>query len=213
MEDIRICKARFGTETPAIKPSASLASKCKRALIRPTTSPTKAMTDILGRNTVHKNSFMKDGFASDSEIIQKYTACKGASVAKCGFFISEKYPFLGATPDGLVGSDGLIGVRKLHPNDNKSLEKALLRQIICKQKVDKLVVNDKQRYFFQVQQLLCTQRLWGDFVASDGKSLYIHRIKYDEDFWDKKIVQLEKSYNDTILLELAYSCVQQGLDM
>ena len=63
-------------------------------------------------------------------------------------------------------------------------------------------MNENHRYYFQVQQqLLCTPRLWGDFVASDGKSFYIERLTFDEKFC-----------NDTILLELAYPRVKNGLE-
>lgn len=30
---------------------------------------------------------------------------------KCGFFISAEYPFLGASPDGLLGEDTIIEIK------------------------------------------------------------------------------------------------------
>ena len=49
----------------------------------------------------YKSSFVQDGLDSEPEIIQKYSKLTGQSVSKCGFFICEKYPFLGASPDSL----------------------------------------------------------------------------------------------------------------
>ena len=192
------------------------ASKCKRALIKPTTSPTKAMKEIMCMNSFSWTSLMEDGLASEQGIIQKYSECTGNTVQQCGFFISEKHPFLGASPDGLVGSEGLVEVKKVHPRESETLYQALLRQQICKSDIEnpaELVVNKNHRYYCQVQQqLLCTQRSWGDFVASDGSSLYLHRVTFDEEFWRKRIPQLEKFYHDYILLELAYPRVKHGLD-
>ena len=47
------------------------ASKCKRAFIKATTSPTKAIKDIMGMNASVSTRFMKDGLASEPEIIQR----------------------------------------------------------------------------------------------------------------------------------------------
>ena len=116
----------------------------------------------------------------------------------------------------MVGSHGLVEAKKIHPRENETLHQALLRLHICKPRKEtpgELVVNENHRYYFQVQQqLLCTPRLWGDFVASDGKSFYIERLTFDEKFWEERIIKLEKFYNDTILLELAYPRVKNGLE-
>ena len=119
-------------------------------------------------------------------------------VSKCGLFVSERHLFLAAStsPDGLAGADGLVEAKKIHPRENETLHQALLRLHICKPSKEnpgELVVNENHRYYFQVQQqLLCTPRSWGDFVASDGKSFYIQRITFDEKFWEQRIEKLEK---------------------
>lgn len=205
------CEAWYRHRKPRIT-----ASKCKRAFLKPTTSPTKAMKEIMGMNSTVSTSFMKDGQLSECGIIENYSEIKGVKVSKCGLFISEQYPFLAASPDGLVGADGLVEAKKIHPRENETLHQALLRLHICKpcqENPGELVVNENHRYFFQVQQqLLCTPRSWGDFVASDGKSFYIERLTFDEKFWEQRIKKLETFYNDTILLELAYPRVKKGLE-
>ena len=50
------------------------ASKCKRALMKDTTSPTKAMKEILSYNVNYKSAHMKDGIESETQIIKQY--CK-----------------------------------------------------------------------------------------------------------------------------------------
>lgn len=109
-------------------------SKCKRPFIKPTTSPTKAIEEIMCLNPAISTSFMKDGQLSECGIIEKYSEIKGVKVSRCGLFISEKYPFLGASPDGLVDSDGLVEAKKIHPKENETLNQALLRLRICKEK-------------------------------------------------------------------------------
>ena len=42
---------------------------------------------------------------------QEFSAIKGLVVLPCGLFIDEKYSYLAASPDGVVGQDALIEVK------------------------------------------------------------------------------------------------------
>lgn len=79
------------------------ASHCKRiASLKSTTSPTKALKEVLSYNQVHFTAAMKEGLEKEDEIEQaliKYMEQNGLSdirVEKSGFFISN-----GASPDKL----------------------------------------------------------------------------------------------------------------
>ena len=65
------------------------ASKSKRCLLRPTTSPTKAVSEVLYPKQVQTNA-MKDGIESESSIIQTFEHETGNKVLKSGFFISDR---------------------------------------------------------------------------------------------------------------------------
>lgn len=53
------------------------------------------------------------GRLNEKKAITKYEAATGLKVEECGLFVSTVYPFLGASPDGLVGEEGLIEVKCL----------------------------------------------------------------------------------------------------
>ena len=72
------------------------ASKCKRCLIRPTTSPTKAISEVLMYNDRAPTKAMKEGIEAESRIISEFEKDTGLTVHKSGFVISETHPFLGA---------------------------------------------------------------------------------------------------------------------
>ena len=189
------------------------ASKCKRALLKEKTSPRKALEEILGYKKRIQTAQMKDGIDSEPQIIEMYSNEKQVQVAKCGFVISKTHPFLGASPDGLVGECGTLEIKKIHPHDGESLEQALRRQHVIKQTEAGLIINNNHSYYYQMQQqLFCTERKWTDFVASDGKSLFVRRVKYCKEFWTQHLPKLEKFFHDIILLELAYPRVKHGLD-
>ena len=64
------------------------ASKCKRALMKETTSPSKAMGEIL-YNSNDQSEHMRDGIKSEAEVIKQYSKQTGNTVQQCGFFVSK----------------------------------------------------------------------------------------------------------------------------
>lgn len=72
-------------------------------------------------------------------------------VYRCGFIVSEKYPWLGASPDGLIGDDGVIEVKC--PYGIRDDEKPVFKPLA-----------DQPHYYAQMQvQMICTWRGWGVF--------------------------------------------------
>lgn len=62
---------------------------------------------------------MKDGIESEPATIEKYSKETNVKVQKSGPFISKTNQFLAAAPDGLIGGDKLVEVKKVHPKDNE----------------------------------------------------------------------------------------------
>lgn len=202
------CKQWFVERTPRIT-----ASQCKRALMKETTSPTKAVSEILGYNNKIQTGHMRDGICSEGEIIEQYMKITNNKVQKSGFFVSKTHPFLGASPDGLIDDDGSIEVKKIHPHYNETLEAALKRLHIVKDVDGCLIVNENHKYYYQMQQqLFCTGRRWTDFVASDGTHLFVRRVDFNEDFWNNNLPKLKKFFYNILLLELAYPRVKYGIE-
>lgn len=168
------------------------------------------MQEILCYKKAFQSQYMKDGIKSEPEIINQYSKCTGNEVQPCGFFVSKSHPFLGASPDGPVGDNGSIEVKKIHPQDSETLETALLRLSIVKATDS---INENHPYYYQIQQqLFCTGRKWTDFIASDGIKLFIKRVVYNPEFWNTKLSRLEQFYYNVLLLELAYPRVKDGLE-
>ena len=85
----------------------------------------------------------------------------------------------GASPDGLVGADGLLEIKC--PNTATHIETLLSEKVPSK-------------YITQMQwQMACTGRLWCDFVSfdprlPDGLQLFVKRVERDAEY----IAMLEK---------------------
>ena len=95
-----------------------------------------------------------------------------APVEECGFVTNDKWGFtLGCSPDGLVGSDGMI--------ECKSRCQKYQVQSIVEEWTG--VARIPEEYWLQVQTgLLVTGRAWCDFVSySGGLPMMVSRIEAD----------------------------------
>ena len=143
------------------------ASKCKRAIQRPATSPTKAMIEILHLKENFQSQQMKQGLQDESKILKMYERL-GCTVNKVGFIISSTHPFLGASPDGEVLEKCLVEVKRIFPR-TMSLEEAVCSRGICKKSS-----NQNHAHFYQVQQqLFCSGYTYEDLVLSDVKKILL----------------------------------------
>lgn len=114
---------------------------------------------------VLNNPHIQRGIELEPRAIDKYENQKIRRVSKCGFLTNDKYKQSGASPDGLVGKNGLIEVKC--PNDEK------YQQLLFKMKIEKC-------YLYQmVMQLMITGRVWCDYTVHNPnfkQSLIIKRI-------------------------------------
>lgn len=159
------------------------------------------------------------GRMHEKDAIQKYEERNGVEVKECGLFCSIDFPYLGASPDGLVGSDGIVEVKCL-PSVTASLSSAVKdRKNLClayqvKDKKEHIFLKRKHSYYFQVQgQLNITQREWCDFVVyTAANELFVERIYKDDAFWNTSMVpKLTRFYEECILPEIADSRVIRQL--
>lgn len=122
---------------------------------------------------------MQWGTDKEPEAIAAYAWETDTEPEECGFYIHPRLEMAGASPDRLVGDDGLIEVKC--PLTATHLETILGGSI-------------PGRYLTQIQwQLGCTGRAWCDFVSFDPRCpphlrLHIQRVKRD----DAAIAELEK---------------------
>ena len=122
----------------------------------------------------YTNSAMQWGTDQEPFARAAYEAAQGVMVEEVGFIPHPTIEWAGASPDGLVGDDGLVEI--------KCPETKGMIEVLLTQKVP-------QKYFTQMQfQMACTGRKWCDFVsycAEFGNSehaLFITRVMRDDDF-------------------------------
>lgn len=118
----------------------------------------------------------------------------GLKVTKCGFIVHDKVPYLGASPNGLVGNDALIQVVCPSKCFDKIPEKGYeLGEIKYLQQHDnELRLKENDNKYYQIQgQMYITKRKLCYFVTwtvpLDG--IIIEEISFKQDFWENKMEQ------------------------
>ena len=124
------------------------------------------------------NSIMLRGIEVEPEARSAYSFYNNCDVVEVGLVRHPVIVNSHASPDGLVGDDGLVEIKS--PNTSTHIE-ALLGASV------------PQKYKYQMQwQMACTGRAWCDFVSFDPRmpeELKIHICRIDRD--DALIATLE----------------------
>jgi putative phage-type endonuclease len=115
---------------------------------------------------------MQHGIDTEAEARCAYEFHADVDVVEVGFIDHPELEMAGASPDGLVGDDGMIEIKC--PNTATHID------TLQSGKPDK-------KYFLQMQwQMECAGRKWCDFVSYDNRMpeslrLFITRIERDEE--------------------------------
>lgn len=118
------------------------------------------------------NAAMEWGTATEAEARAAYAFHTDADVTEIGFVAHPTIADSGASPDGLVGSDGLVEIKC--PNTATHIDTMLGGTVPGK-------------YLTQMQwQMACTGRQWCDFVSFDPRlperqRLFIRRVDRDQE--------------------------------
>jgi putative phage-type endonuclease len=118
------------------------------------------------------NAAMAWGTEKEAEARAAYQFEIGALVELAGFVDHPTIPMSGASPDGYVGSDGLVELKC--PQTGTHIA-TLLGQVV------------PSKYVLQsMWQMACTGRKWCDFVSFDPRmpenmQLFVKRIQRDDD--------------------------------
>lgn len=147
---------------------------------------------------------MARGHEFEEVALMKYTVATLNEVQRIGFV--QLNEFVGCSPDGLVGDDGIIEVKV--PDSNN-----YFRQILELTKDGTKAIPNE--YYMQMQfNMLVCGRAWCDYVLynpkheAKGKSLFIQRVERDEKMQASISDIVEKAGASIIKLIAAYTAIK-----
>lgn len=169
---------------------------------------------IMGESNNASTAAMEYGKTNEEVARQLYyhkykTSHKRFKVSECGLIISEEYPYLGASPDGLVTCncchDGIIEIKCSYKFRDVSVTEA------CRDKTFHCYIAENgdvhlkrtSAWYEQIQmQLGVTKKQYCDFVLYTKKELFIERIHLDESFWNSLVNKCEAFYKKFVVPKL-----------
>jgi len=145
------------------------------------------------------NAAMQHGTDTEPLARSAYENARNLLVKEVGFINHPKIEMAGASPDGLVGEDGLVEIKC--PNTATHIDTLLSGKVPTK-------------YITQMQwQMLCCQRKWCDFVSFDNRlpehlQLFVQEVEFDPEYCamlekevsqflaelDSKVAKLKEKY-------------------
>ena len=131
----------------------------------------------------YANAAMQWGTDTEPQARAAYEFITNNSVVEEGFISHPTIEMSGASPDALVGDDGMLEIKC--PNTSTHV------QTLLDEKIPKKYVDQMQ------WQMACAEREWCDFVSfdprlPDGNDFFCTRLKRD----DKRIADLESDVTD-----------------
>lgn len=118
------------------------------------------------------------GNEHESTAIECYEDETGELVVSSGFVVHPVHNWLGASPDGLVGNDGLIEVK-------------------CPYSGTIAPLSERPHYYAQIQlQLACTGRQWCDFYTWTPGGSACERVAFDPDWLPDVLMELEAFHKE-----------------
>lgn len=104
-------------------------------------------------------------------------------VSECGFYVHPDFEWLGASPDGLIGDDGLIEIKC--PFGKRYDINPLFSTI-----------DQQMHYYAQIQyQLFCTGRTWCHFYQWNSYGHSLEMVNFDPQFIEDTLPQLQDFYS------------------
>jgi putative phage-type endonuclease len=125
------------------------------------------------------NGAMQWGIEKEPDARAAYEWLKQTPVQEVGFVLHPAIAMSGASPDGLIGDDGLVELKC--PNTSTHIETLLGQKV-------------PEKYITQMQwQMACSGKQWCDYVSYDPRlpepmRLFVRRIPRD----NARIAELEK---------------------
>ena len=126
-----------------------------------------------GKGESFTNAAMQWGNEQEPFARAAYEAREGVFVDEVGFVSHPTIDGAGASPDGLVGDDGLVEIKC--PNTATMID-TLINETV------------PSKYYAQMQmQMACTGRAWCDYVVFDPRmpsnaQLFVRRVVRDDKF-------------------------------
>lgn len=176
---------------------------CHTSIGRPSESLIK---QILQQGSPPKAAALRWGLENESKAKQQYIVKMRAThssfeVKDTGLHIKTMYPYLGASPDGLITCnccrDGVLEIKC--PYSVRHLSPTSAPYLCSTSTNSECRLSRTHDYYYQIQgQMGITDRSYCDFVCWTPQDIFIERIKFDHQFFEEMEAKLQRFFVSVI---------------
>jgi hypothetical protein len=167
--------------------ASSFGKICK---MRATTDPKKTCKTLL-QSPFTGNKYTNYGKDHESIARAEFAEVIEKEIGTCGFFVGQnKYFYLGATPDGLIGDEALVEIKcPYSAREDTPTEAIVKKKVKFASFIDNIFkLKRNHDYFYQIQgQFHVTQRQYCYFVFWTPKGILFEKVDRDEQFFANKM--------------------------
>lgn len=172
---------------------------------RPTIYPKSLLQNLL-QSKKFKSTACDWGKENEKHAIKCYEDITSNTVTKCGFIVNPKFPWLGASPDGLISLNNecykILEVKCPFTKRDVSIKESCLDKSFClKMENSTPKLKDSHIYYYQCQGLMAvTETLELDFMVYTDIDTHVEKIKFDALRWEGCFLpRLTKFYFDFLM--------------
>ncbi|CAH0731039.1 unnamed protein product, partial [Brenthis ino] len=159
------------------------------------------------------------GVENEHQALLQLQRQENVNILPCGLFIDKSHCYIGATPDGLIGTDTIVEIKCPITASKQGLVKAIeenkIQIIKYNKKTMTKTINKNSKWFYQIQGQLhitgrrvCLLGIW----AGENEPIHTERIEKDDEFWQKNMEpKLVQFYLKCLLPELVDSRYERGM--
>lgn len=137
------------------------------------------------------------GIINEEVALQQYMEDTGLQVVKCGLFISTERPYLGASPDGLLGDETIIEIKCPYTCRHKQITPETVSYIVPGDREGEYKLKKETPYYYQIQgQMYCSGRKYCNLIIFTFKDMKVVFVDRDEEFINYMLEVLNKYYVD-----------------
>jgi len=120
------------------------------------------------------------------------------SVRNCGLFINPNYPFLGASPDGLVGESGIVEIKCPFNGKNSKISPGINFPFLEFTDDGIIKLKRNHNYYYQIiGQLALSKKAKCYFIVFTFIDFFVEEIHFDEDFFKVSMLTTLKSFYES----------------
>lgn len=167
----------------------------------------KLAENIFSQNPIHSAPVLH-GNKYERVAIEWYEKKYKVKVKKCGLFVHTDFPYLGASPDGLLNEDIIIEVKCPYTGREEKIQPNTSFPFLTYDNKGELQLKTSHKYYAQVQgQMYIADKKLCKFLVYTLVDEKVIDIQRDNDFCKKKLLPALKHFYINVYRKYVANCL------